>query len=215
MVARDCDILPTTSQTISVVESRKSDAASKGCFMEPDCFDRGIFIPDDLRIPKDTLMIQPYYSPLIDHILIPKGMIVDRIEKIAQDIHNYYTYQRPTRELNLVCTLKGAVMFFEHLTRFLRAFSRYDPIDLGRPTYIEHYIKASSYSGMTRECTVELGQFSPSAAGSPTSKRFFKNKDVVIVEDILDSGNTLREIKRALHDEGVNSVCSAVLFTKR
>eukprot|EP01057_Protomagalhaensia_wolfi_P001073 Protomagalhaensia_wolfi_Nauph_80__1072@NODE_1624_length_1434_cov_366_383513_g1258_i0_p1_GENE_NODE_1624_length_1434_cov_366_383513_g1258_i0NODE_1624_length_1434_cov_366_383513_g1258_i0_p1_ORF_typecomplete_len196_score35_66Pribosyltran/PF00156_27/4_2e14Pribosyl_synth/PF14572_6/0_00018PRTase_3/PF15610_6/0_0088PRTase_2/PF15609_6/0_23_NODE_1624_length_1434_cov_366_383513_g1258_i0116703 len=142
-------------------------------------------------------------------------MIVDRIEKIAQDIHNYYTYQHPTRELNLLCTLKGAVMFFEHLTGFLRAFSRYETIDLGRPTYIEHYIKASSYTGMTRECTVQLSHFSPSAAGSPTSKGFFRNKDVVIVEDILDSGNTLKEIKRALKDDGANSVCSTVLFTKR
>lgn len=181
--------------------------------VEIDCYDRGIFIPDNQTFPKKLLVIPPYYEPLIDDVLVPRGLIIDRIEKIALDIHRYYTTTFPTKELNLVCTLKGAFLFFQYLTQFLRNFAKYSTDDQERPAYVDHYVKASSYIGMNRQGDVQLSHVSK--GGREEALTVFQGKDLLIVEDILDSGNTLDKLRSALKNVGAHSVHATVLFAKR
>eukprot|EP01054_Gregarina_sp_Poly1_P001735 Gregarina_sp_Poly_1__1734@NODE_1447_length_4129_cov_139_623584_g959_i0_p4_GENE_NODE_1447_length_4129_cov_139_623584_g959_i0NODE_1447_length_4129_cov_139_623584_g959_i0_p4_ORF_typecomplete_len198_score15_54Pribosyltran/PF00156_27/1_4e14Pribosyl_synth/PF14572_6/0_0027_NODE_1447_length_4129_cov_139_623584_g959_i034194012 len=174
--------------------------------------ERGLVISDDHSYSKALLVIPPYYQPLIDYVLIPKGMIIDRIEKLALDIHRHYMKTCPTSELNLVCTLKGALHYFEHLTRFLRGLAKYSTDNQGRPAYVDHYVKASSYSGMTRSDEIQVCHVSKH--GQETSLAAFEEKDILIVEDILDSGRTLEKLRALLQNAGARSVRSTVLFTK-
>eukprot|EP01053_Blabericola_migrator_P001489 Blabericola_migrator_1__1488@NODE_1394_length_4632_cov_181_340854_g933_i0_p2_GENE_NODE_1394_length_4632_cov_181_340854_g933_i0NODE_1394_length_4632_cov_181_340854_g933_i0_p2_ORF_typecomplete_len269_score40_37Pribosyltran/PF00156_27/9_4e16Pribosyl_synth/PF14572_6/0_00033DUF2808/PF10989_8/0_054_NODE_1394_length_4632_cov_181_340854_g933_i032324038 len=215
MAAANCESLSTTETEVSVAPDTNKQVATKILDTSLAGQERGVYISDDQAFPKDLFAVPAYYKPLIDRILIPKGMIVDRIEKMAWDIHQYYTHEHPTTELNLICTLKGAVMFFEHLTQFLRTLGRYEPVCLNRPTYMEHYVKASSYYGMKRRDDVTISYVSRKTGDSEKTLEAFKGKDVVIVEDILESGNTLASLKRALIEAGAKSVNITVLFSKR
>eukprot|EP01055_Gregarina_sp_Pseudo9_P001580 Gregarina_sp_Pseudo_9__1579@NODE_2060_length_1176_cov_54_466139_g1902_i0_p1_GENE_NODE_2060_length_1176_cov_54_466139_g1902_i0NODE_2060_length_1176_cov_54_466139_g1902_i0_p1_ORF_typecomplete_len284_score51_70Pribosyltran/PF00156_27/1_9e15Pribosyl_synth/PF14572_6/3_7e03Pribosyl_synth/PF14572_6/0_00084PRTase_3/PF15610_6/0_021_NODE_2060_length_1176_cov_54_466139_g1902_i047853 len=210
-----CESLSTTE---SQVESHSpsfsvhiNDVNKKN--FEPDCFNRGLYVSDEYMYPKSSLVIPPYYESLVDGVIIPKGLIIDRIEKLALDIHRYYSFVHPTEELNLICTLKGAVPFFEYLTKFLRNFAKYNMVNQKRPAYVDHYVKASSYVGMSRQGDVQLTHVS--RGGHEQALTVFKDKDLLIIEDILDSGNTLEKMRQALKAAGARSVTSTVLFAKR
>jgi len=58
-----------------------------------------------------------HYQGQLAGVLIPNGMVVDRIEKLAMDIAEAYA----GKELHIVCVLKGSRGFFttllDHLTK--------------------------------------------------------------------------------------------------
>ncbi|MBE5779779.1 MAG: hypoxanthine phosphoribosyltransferase [Clostridiales bacterium] len=107
-------------------------------------------------------------------------------EKITQD------YQG--KDLVMVCILKGAAPFFTDLIR---------SIDL--PMNID-FMVVSSYGASTKSTgEVQLVKdMSYSVSG----------KDVIIVEDIVDTGMTLSYLKKVFQDRNTNSVRIATLLDK-
>jgi hypothetical protein len=64
-----------------------------------------ISITDDHSISVDHYYIPQHYTGLIDYLLITKGNILDRVERLACDILDDY----PNTTVHLVCVLKGTL----------------------------------------------------------------------------------------------------------
>jgi hypoxanthine phosphoribosyltransferase len=123
-------------------------------------------------------------------ILIDEDRILRRVAALGQQIENEYR----GRPLTIVAVLTGSLLFLADLTRRIR---------------IPHRIallQASSYRGTaTRPDTLVLNEsFAPDVAG----------RDVLLLDDILDTGRTLSAVVNRLSDRGAASVKTAVLLRK-
>lgn len=118
----------------------------------------------------------------IEKILITEDEITTRIAKMAKEIDNDYRDKEPL----MLSVLSGSFMFASDLMRAVSI-----PVGIS-------FIFASSYGSSTESCgNVEIH----------TGKGFDPvGKDIIIVEDIIDSGRTLEKIKSYLLEQGAKSV---------
>jgi hypoxanthine phosphoribosyltransferase len=124
-------------------------------------------------------------------ILIPEERIQKRVTELAAQIALEYDGKRPT----IVGVLTGSLMFLADLVR-----------RLDMPLRIA-FIQASSYRGETTspgELKVE-----------PNLLPDVKGHHVLLLDDILDTGQTLTHLVNYLHNVGAESVRVAVLLRKR
>ena len=113
--------------------------------------------------------------PDVDSILISEEQIKKRIQELAVKLDKEYEGKRPL----MVSILKGSVMFYADL---LRAMSI--PVEMD-------FMAISSYgAGAKSSGEVKLIK---------DLDRKIEGRDVVIVEDIIDSGYTLSYLKRMLY----------------
>jgi hypoxanthine phosphoribosyltransferase len=127
------------------------------------------------------------YSP---EVFISEEDIKSRIEELARQITQDYQ----GGELVVLCVLKGAFMFCSDLIK---------KIDL--PVALE-FVAVSSYGHGTTssgEVTWDMDVTGP-----------IEGKDVVIVEDIVDSGLTLHHLKKRLEQRNAKSIKLAALLHK-
>jgi len=147
----------------------------------------------------DSFTVPMHYVDYLKSILIPKGMIKDRIEKVAKDIHkDYYG-----KNLILVCVLKGGEKFFSDLSYYLDVLNSNDK---DNSVQFKHdYLKAKSYQNdkSTGEVKLTLTDFSA-----------LKGKDILLVEDIIDTGETMMRIIDELKKYSPKSVKVASLLVK-
>jgi hypoxanthine phosphoribosyltransferase len=123
--------------------------------------------------------------------LISKGEIQKRVNDLAHEIDSDYSSKTPV----LVGILKGAFVFLADLSRCLT---------------IEHeidFMTVSSYSDKS-DMPEELELLSG-------LQREIKGEDVLIVEDIVDTGRTLRYIYQCLRDREPASLAIVTLLDKR
>jgi hypoxanthine phosphoribosyltransferase len=132
--------------------------------------------------------------------LIPKGLITDRVEKLAQDIRQ--TYEGKT--IHILCVLKGGAAFFHDLIEKLRLFHKYNTCDYVPYTF--DFIKVKSYEGLQSTGNVEV-------SGADVSK--FKGKHLLLVEDIIDTGTTMAKLVPYLRSAEPASIRVASLLEKR
>ncbi|MGY1736459.1 MULTISPECIES: hypoxanthine phosphoribosyltransferase [unclassified Geodermatophilus] len=107
------------------------------------------------------------YGPDIDHVLLSEQQIQDKITELADQIARDYE----GREVLLVGVLKGAVLFMSDFARALRL-----------PTQME-FMAVSSYGSSTSSSGV--------VRILKDLDRDISGKDVLVLEDIIDSGLTL------------------------
>ncbi|MDX2471651.1 MAG: phosphoribosyltransferase family protein [SAR324 cluster bacterium] len=123
-------------------------------------------------------------------LLISAKEIANRIAELAQEIGK----DSGEQDLDFVVVLKGAIYFAADLSRALSTS--------GSNSVHLHFITAKSYDGVTQgEVKIE-GQVQ------------VKDKNVFIIEDILDSGNTLRKVIPYLKEQGASSVKLVCLLKK-
>jgi hypoxanthine phosphoribosyltransferase len=123
-------------------------------------------------------------------IIIPEDKIQARIKELGKQISK--DYQGKT--VHLVCVLKGAYTFLADLSR-----------TLGVPTTMD-FIAVSSYGGgTTTSGEVQLTKDLDSG---------IEGKDVLIVEDIADTGLTLRYLFNILNSHGPASLKIAAFLDK-
>ncbi len=124
----------------------------------------------------------------VGEILFTPEQIQARIAELGQRITEEYAGRNPL----LVCVLKGACMFVTDLARHVDL-----PMELD-------FIAVSSYGSSTRRSGVVrlVKDLDSDIAG----------RDVVLVEDIVDSGLTLRYLRRNLEARSPSSleVCALV-----
>lgn len=128
----------------------------------------------------------------IEYVLADRELLSDLCEKLGRQITE--DYKNSAHPLIFVIVLKGSVFFAADLIRC---------VDL--PCEME-FMKVSSYG-----------------AGTETSgfiqvhldlKRDVTDCDVIIVEDIIDSGRTLEKLSHLLADRGAHSVKCCTLLDK-
>ena len=105
--------------------------------------------------------------------LISSDELFKKIQKLADDINLYYEKNYSlNEELTIVCVLKGAVMFFAELSKYLKM-----------PVRME-FVSLSSYGAGEKSS----GKVSALNLSLPP----LENKNVLVVEDIMDTGVTLK-----------------------
>lgn len=126
----------------------------------------------------------------IAHVLISERDLQRRIGELGREISVDYRNRAPL----LVCVLKGAAMFMVDLAR---------AIDL--PIAID-FLAVSSYGASTQSSGVVriLKDLDQAIDG----------RDILVVEDIVDTGLTLRYIVDNLRDRGPASVRICTLLLK-
>ena len=128
----------------------------------------------------------------IKYILADENQIAEACNKLAAQINADYLDH--DRELVFVIVLKGSVLFAADLIR-----------RINRPCTME-FMKISSYgSGVETSGFIQV---------SLDLKRDIKDVDVIIVEDIIDSGRTLQKLCSLLATRGAHSVKTCALLDK-
>jgi len=123
-------------------------------------------------------------------VLLTSDQIAQRVREIGEQITRDYAGQRP----NLICVLKGAATFLSDLMR---------AIDLSISV---DYIAVSSYgkgTSTTGEVKILKDLDGP-----------LEGRDIILVEDILDTGLTLSYLLNTFRNRGVNSIRIATLLNK-
>jgi hypoxanthine phosphoribosyltransferase len=119
----------------------------------------------------------------------------EQIASIVQDLADQISKDYNGRELVLICILKGAFMFLSDLIRHLRI-----------PVQVDFVRLASYGSGMKTSGEIEITK----DIEIPLEK-----KDVLIIEDIIDSGRTLQFLKRRLALLNPRSIKVCALLDKK
>ena len=110
----------------------------------------------------------------VEKIMISAEQIDARVKELATQLDRLYDGRKPL----VVCILKGSAIFFADLIRNMKTAMEVD------------FMAVSSYGNGTvstkelkikKDLTIDI-----------------KNRDVLIVEDIIDSGNTLYQLKKML-----------------
>ena len=133
-----------------------------------------------------------YPNDIITEIIMDESEINKRSKEIAEEINRDYR----DKDLVLVCTLKGSIFFFSNVVKYVNLDCRIQ------------FIKASSYVGNT---TITIGNVKISNA----TNFDVKDKDILIVEDIVDTGLTCKELFKHFKEEGCRSVEVCALLNKQ
>ena len=134
------------------------------------------------------------YSGDIKSVLLSEDQIRTRTNELAADVARDYASSLDGRDLLLVTVLKGAVMFVTDLARAI-------PL----PTQLE-FMAVSSYGSSTSSSGV--------VRILKDLDRDIADRDVLIVEDIVDSGLTLSWLLRNLATRQPRSLRVCTLLRK-
>ena len=128
----------------------------------------------------------------ISKILISEEQIADIVKRISRQISDDY---RDSEHLVLLCILKGSAPFFGDLVK-----------SLDIPCEFEFMCVSSYGSG-----TVSTGKLNIIL---DINRDDISECDVIIIEDIIDSGNTLYNLKSYILEKGAKSVKICTLLDK-
>ena len=126
----------------------------------------------------------------IDYVLYSEEKIAETVKKLGAQISEDYE----GRNLLLVSILKGSIVFMSDLMR-----------SISIPCNIDFMAVSSYGSGVKSSGTVRILK---------DLDRDIRGYDVLIVEDILDSGMTLNYLMDLLYGRNPNSIRICTLFDK-
>lgn len=126
----------------------------------------------------------------LQKILFDEQEIKNEIRRAAAWLDERFIGKNPVA----VCVLKGAAMFFCDLVRAVKTDVQLD------------FITVSSY-GSSTESSGKINILSDLSAD-------VKGRDVILVEDIVDSGNTLFALQNLFLKRGAKSFTSVTLLDK-
>ena len=123
-------------------------------------------------------------------VMLSEAEVDARIKAIGEQISKDYE----GREVHLVCVLKGGTFFMCELAKRITV-----PVSLD-------FMSVSSYGNETKSSGV--------VKIVKDLDEPLKGKDVIVVEDIVDSGRTLSYLLEMLHDRGPRSLKLCTLLDK-
>lgn len=123
-------------------------------------------------------------------VLLPEEEVDARIQAIGEQISRDYA----GRQVHLICVLKGGSFFMCELAKRITI-----PVSLD-------FMSVSSYGGDTKSSGV--------VKIVKDLDESLKDKDVIVVEDIVDSGRTLSYLLEMLRDRGPASLRLCTLLDK-
>lgn len=120
---------------------------------------------------------------------IPNDKLMNTIRRVAKEI----TLDMEGKQPLFICILNGSFIFAADLLKEIKL-----PCEVS-------FVKMASYAGTDTTGNVkELIGFGEDIAG----------RDVIIIEDIVDSGNTMEKVVQRLDESKVKSIKIATLFYK-
>lgn len=132
------------------------------------------------------------YHDFLEEVLIPEDKLQKRVAELGKQISSDY---KDSGELLLVCILRGGVLFLTDLMRQITV-----------PMAIE-FMAVSSYGVGGRESTGH-------ARITLDLNVDIRNRDVILVEDIIDSGHTIAAVLELLETRKPKSICVCTLLDK-
>jgi len=128
---------------------------------------------------------------ILEKVLISREIIYDRIRKLAEQI---FVDFKDDEEITIIPIMTGSLIFVSDLIRNLPIPLKIDMVSI------------SSYPGKAMESQgVSLGEVPKGLEG----------KNILVVDDILDSGRTLSAIHEEIMKQNPKSLKSAVLLRKK
>ena len=121
--------------------------------------------------------------------LIERDDIQERISQMAEQINEDYK----GKKITLICILKGALYIFADLSRKLNLDAQLC------------FMRVSSYVGEKSSGKIDI---------KVDLTEDIKGKDVLIIEDLIDSGNTLYYLKEYLQKKEPNSIKICTILDK-
>ncbi len=126
----------------------------------------------------------------IGKILYTENDIIKRAKEIAGEIDRDYAGE----EIIVLCTLKGSMLWVADIMKNLTVNTKLD------------FISASSYGASKTSSGVVKIKFDPEIN--------MYNANVLVVEDIVDTGNTLKYVLAKLQERGPKSVKICTMLNK-
>ena len=126
----------------------------------------------------------------IGKVLYSQADIIKRAKEIAAQINKDYEGE----DVILLCTLKGSVMWFSDILKNMTVNTKID------------FVSASSYGASKTSSGVVKIKFDPEIN--------MYNSHVIVVEDIVDTGNTLKYLLAKLQERGPKSVKVCTMLNK-
>lgn len=123
-------------------------------------------------------------------VMLTAKQIDERIKELAAEISNDYQNKKPL----LIGVLKGAIIFLSDLIRHIEV-----PVEID-------FMAVSSYGADTESSGVVRIQ--------KDLDKSIQGKDVLIVEDIVDTGLTLNYLRENLNSRGPQSLKVVTLLDK-
>ncbi len=128
--------------------------------------------------------------PDCERIMLTEKQLKDRVTEVAKQVDRDYKGKNPL----VLGILKGSIIFYADFIRHLSM-----PVELD-------FMAVSSYgSGAVSSGKLNIKK---------DLDRDVNGRDVIIVEDIIDSGFTLANLKKLLEERGAASVRIATLLNK-
>eukprot|EP00123_Amoebidium_parasiticum_P000681 comp11549_c0_seq1/m.6011 comp11549_c0_seq1/g.6011 ORF comp11549_c0_seq1/g.6011 comp11549_c0_seq1/m.6011 type:complete len:226 (-) comp11549_c0_seq1:137-814(-) len=160
-----------------------------------------ISIPDaDHGFPLSMFAVPKHYlaTESLLRVLIPHGVILNRIEKIAQDI-----VELVNGPLVLICVLKGGHQVFADLSHFIKKLNNM----ANRPLPLSlQFIRSKSYhNDVSRDCEVV----------NLVDEAAVRGQHVMVVEDMIDTGRSIQQVLAEVSKFGPKSVRSCSLLVKK
>ena len=124
------------------------------------------------------------------NLIYSAEQIAEAIDVIAAQLNERLKNSQPL----LLCVMNGGLVFSGHLLTRLNCFPQVD------------YIHATRYRNETSGSDLDWRAY---------PQNDLKNRSVLILDDILDEGITLKEIIEYCHEQGAKEVLSAVLVKKK
>lgn len=131
------------------------------------------------------------YHEFIAEILIDEETLQSRIHELAEEINRDYV----AKDLLLICILRGGIVFLVDLMRHITVPHQVD------------FMAVSSYGAGSR-------QTGGSVRLSLDLKTDIRGRDVLLVEDIVDSGNTIAYVLEFLQTRQPRSLKVCTLLDK-
>ena len=126
----------------------------------------------------------------IGKVLYSQTDITKRAKEIAAQINKDYDGE----DLILLCTLKGSVLWFADILKNITVDTKID------------FVSASSYGASKTSSGVVKIKFDPEIN--------MYNANILVVEDIVDTGNTLKYVLAKLQERGPKSIKVCTMLNK-
>lgn len=129
-----------------------------------------------------------YIPDEVERVLYSEEQIKNRVKEIGAELTKIYAGRNPL----FLCVLRGASVFFSDLIRNVEC-----PLEID-------FLRTSSYVGKNSGGEVSVVGKMPDIAG----------RDVVVVEDIVDTARTLSKLKTLMLEKNPDSLRFAALLDK-
>uniref|UniRef100_A0A671DMV9 Hypoxanthine-guanine phosphoribosyltransferase n=1 Tax=Rhinolophus ferrumequinum TaxID=59479 RepID=A0A671DMV9_RHIFE len=148
----------------------------------------------------DLFCIPHHYAADLERVFIPHGLIVDRTKRLAQDVMK----EMGGHHIIALCVFKMGYKFFADLLDYIKVLNRNS--DRSIPMTVD-FIRLKSY------CNDQSTKDLKVIGGDDLST--LTRKNVLIVEDILDTGKTTQTLLSLVKQYNPKMVKIASLLVKR